>query len=60
MRLSIYTTILDLASANDELNILNVSRSDVEKWLAEWDISNEDKAAFAKRFADAYTHCGQP
>ena len=59
MRLPVYTTILDLAAANDELDILNLSRSDVEKWLSEWDISDTDKASFAKRIADAYTQTGQ-
>ncbi|KAF8622133.1 hypothetical protein AX15_007264 [Amanita polypyramis BW_CC] len=60
LRPSVYVTILDLASANDEPDILNLSRSDVEKWLSEWDISDSDKAAFAKRVADAYVRCGQP
>ncbi|KAK2466003.1 hypothetical protein APHAL10511_001644 [Amanita phalloides] len=60
LRLPVYTTILDLATANKELEILNLSRADVEKWLTEWDISDADKAAFAKRIADALTQCGQP
>ncbi|KAJ6616235.1 PCI domain-containing protein [Mycena sp. CBHHK59/15] len=59
LRLSVYTTLLDLATSNDELDALQLSRLDVEKWLREWDISAEDKSAFLKSIADAYEKAGQ-
>lgn len=34
-----YTTISDLAAANDGLAILNLSKLNVEKWSSEWDNS---------------------
>ncbi|KAI9444367.1 hypothetical protein BJY52DRAFT_1194425 [Lactarius psammicola] len=32
----IYNALLDLASTNDELHVVQVSRTDVDKWLKEW------------------------
>lgn len=31
--LPVYTTLLKLASTNDELHVLNVSRAGIKKWL---------------------------
>jgi len=59
LRPLVYSAILDLATAKDELEVLNLSRPGVEKWLSEWDIPDTQKAAFAKRVADAYSRCGQ-
>jgi hypothetical protein len=50
---------LDLASTNNELDALQLARIDVEKWLAEWDISAEEKSTFLKTIADAYEKSGQ-
>ncbi|KAF8638604.1 hypothetical protein AX17_002145 [Amanita inopinata Kibby_2008] len=59
LRLPVYVTILDLASVNGEIEVLKLSRADVERWLSEWDISEAEKAAFAKRIADAYARSNQ-
>ncbi|KAJ7223935.1 hypothetical protein C8J57DRAFT_232237 [Mycena rebaudengoi] len=59
LRLFVYTTFLDLASTNNELDALQLARIDVEKWLAEWDISAEEKSTFLKTIADAYEKSGQ-
>ncbi|KIL70313.1 hypothetical protein M378DRAFT_156420 [Amanita muscaria Koide BX008] len=59
LRSLVYATILEIATDKDELEVLNLSRSTVEKWLSEWDISNMDKAAFAKTVADGYVKCDQ-
>ena len=36
LRFPVYKTLVELASSNDELYILQVSRSDVESWLKEY------------------------
>ncbi|KAJ7167617.1 hypothetical protein C8R46DRAFT_1093603 [Mycena filopes] len=59
LRFAVYTKLLDLATANDELDALQLARIDVEKWLQEWDISSEEKSAFLKTIADAYEKSGQ-
>ncbi|KAJ7693878.1 PCI-domain-containing protein [Mycena rosella] len=50
LRFSVYTTLLDLATANGELDALQLARVDVEKWLRD---------AFLKTIADAYEKSGQ-
>ncbi|KAA1473359.1 hypothetical protein DENSPDRAFT_802463 [Dentipellis sp. KUC8613] len=60
LRLSVYNTLLELASANDELDVLQLSQSDVEKWLQEWNISPSEKTAFLKALVDAFAKAGEP
>lgn len=60
LRLKVYTTLLTLASSADELNILLLTPSDVEKWLSEWDMSSEEKIAFLKQLVEAYEKAGDP
>ncbi|KAJ7098753.1 hypothetical protein B0H15DRAFT_901333 [Mycena belliarum] len=59
LRLSVYTTLLDLATANSELGALQLARVDVERWLRDWAISPEEKSAFLKTIADAYEKSDQ-
>jgi hypothetical protein len=59
LRLVVYNTLLDLATANDELEVLQLSRGDVEKWLTEWDITPDEKSAFLKRIVGAYQKADQ-
>ncbi|TFK66562.1 hypothetical protein BDN72DRAFT_844179 [Pluteus cervinus] len=59
-RLAVYNTLLDLATSNDELSVLQISQDDVRTWLSEWAISQEQKTAFLKRIIDAYNTFGQP
>lgn len=59
LRLAVYTNLLDLATANDGLDTLQLARIDVEKWLREWDISSEEKSTFLKTLADAYEKSGE-
>ncbi|KZT05631.1 PCI-domain-containing protein [Laetiporus sulphureus 93-53] len=60
LRLLVYKTLLELASTHDELELLGLSRGDVEKWASEWDISVEEKSEFLQSVASAYTKSGQP
>ncbi|KZT24562.1 PCI-domain-containing protein [Neolentinus lepideus HHB14362 ss-1] len=60
LRLLVYRTLLDIASANDELEVLQISRGDVEKWMQEWDVPSEEKSQFLKSVSDALSKSGQP
>ncbi|TEB30049.1 hypothetical protein FA13DRAFT_1764563 [Coprinellus micaceus] len=60
LRSVVYTTILNLAVANDDLETLQLSQSEVSKWLSEWDISDDEKAAFLKALVDAFAKAGEP
>ncbi|KAH7909742.1 hypothetical protein BJ138DRAFT_1173548 [Hygrophoropsis aurantiaca] len=59
LRLQIYSTLLQIASTNGELDVLPLSRNEVERWLKEWDISDEEKSAFLKSIIDALTKADQ-
>ncbi|EPQ59896.1 hypothetical protein GLOTRDRAFT_23467, partial [Gloeophyllum trabeum ATCC 11539] len=60
LRLPVYRTLLDIASTNDELEVLQISRADVEKWMQEWDVTPEEKSQFLKSISDAFSKSGQP
>ena len=49
----------DLASTNDELHVLHVSRADVEKWVREWEITPSEKGAFLERLVGVSSKAGQ-
>jgi translation initiation factor 3 subunit M len=59
LRLLVYKVLLELASSNDELQVLQVSRAGVEKWLKEWDITPAEKSAFLKTLVDAFAKAGE-
>ena len=40
--------------------MLQLQKAEVEKWLNEWDIDVEERAAFCKSIADALVKSGQP
>ncbi|CAL1700392.1 unnamed protein product [Somion occarium] len=58
LRLPVHRALIELASANDELDHLAVSVSEVEKWLSEWDVSVDEKTSFLKTLFDVYTKSG--
>jgi len=60
LRLTVYQTLLQIATSKDELDVLELTKSDVEKWLSEWEISEEEKASFLKSIVDAYIKAEQP
>lgn len=59
LRLFVYRALLQIATANDELEVLQLSRAGVEIWLSEWNISAEEKSKFLKSIIDAYVKSGQ-
>lgn len=54
-----YKTLLQLASDQEELEILGLDRAQVEKWVREWDVPSEDKSSFLQLVAAAFAKCGQ-
>ncbi|TFK55641.1 PCI-domain-containing protein [Heliocybe sulcata] len=59
-RLSVYRALLDIATTNDELEVLQISPGDVERWMQEWDVPAEEKSQFLKSISDAFSKSGQP
>ncbi|KAF8530925.1 hypothetical protein JB92DRAFT_2854313 [Gautieria morchelliformis] len=54
-----YRALLDLATENGELEVLQLKPADVEKWLDEWDISVDEKSEFLKCISDAFGRVGE-
>ncbi|KAF8165632.1 hypothetical protein B0H34DRAFT_671432 [Crassisporium funariophilum] len=59
LRLVVYQTLLGIATSNDDLEVLELTKADVEKWLSEWDITDEEKATFLKSIVEAYAKADQ-
>ncbi|KAK0206856.1 PCI domain-containing protein [Desarmillaria ectypa] len=60
LRYLVYNSLLDTALSNDGIEVLQLSKAEVEKWLSEWDISPEEKSTFLKSIVDACAKSGQP
>ena len=60
VRLLVFKTFLKLALENDELDVLHLTPNDVDRWLTEWNASDEEKADFIRTVADAFTSAGEP
>ncbi|KAI0080812.1 PCI-domain-containing protein [Panus rudis PR-1116 ss-1] len=58
LRLLVHQTLVELISANDELDHLAVPIAEVEKWLSEWEVSPEEKSSFFKHLVDIYSKSG--
>ncbi|KAF8806297.1 PCI-domain-containing protein [Phlegmacium glaucopus] len=54
LRLLVYQSLLATANAHDDIDVLELTKADVEKWISEWDISADEKAAFLKSIVDAH------
>jgi translation initiation factor 3 subunit M len=50
---------LQVAAAKDELHVLQLSTTEVEKWLSEWDVTPVEKSDFLKTLADTLEKAGQ-
>ena len=59
LRLLVYQSLLATATAHDDIEILQLTKESVEKWISEWDISADEKAAFLKSIVDAYAKADQ-
>ncbi|CAE6520462.1 unnamed protein product [Rhizoctonia solani] len=58
LRQNVYRALLGMASDQGELDVLQIDRTDVNRWLSEWDISEEDKSAFLDTVAEAFRKAG--
>lgn len=52
LRLPVNQALLRIAAENDELEQLRLSLTEVEKWLSEWEVSQEEKSAYLKTLVD--------
>jgi len=59
LRLQTYLSIVEIASKSEEYEALQLESVDFEKWLAEWDVSVEEKASFLKSVVAALVSSGQ-
>ncbi|KAG5639667.1 hypothetical protein H0H81_005850 [Sphagnurus paluster] len=60
LRLLVYTALIQTTSANGDLDTLQITRTQIERWLSEWDISQSEKADFLKIVSAAYETVSQP
>ncbi|OSD04495.1 PCI-domain-containing protein [Trametes coccinea BRFM310] len=58
LRFAVYQTLLEFASSNDDLELLGISQTEVDKWLSEWEISAEEKSGFLKLLVHAFAKAG--
>ncbi|KAG8741351.1 hypothetical protein FRC10_002968 [Ceratobasidium sp. 414] len=58
LRRDVYLALLKLASEQGDLDVLQVERADVKRWLSEWEISEEECAAFLNAVAEAFRKAG--
>ncbi|KAF8559437.1 hypothetical protein OG21DRAFT_1431600 [Imleria badia] len=59
LRLPIYTTLFQLAARNSDIEVLALTKSNVERWLKEWDVSDDEKSQFLKTIIDELTKAGK-
>ncbi|KAF8709216.1 Eukaryotic translation initiation factor 3 subunit K, partial [Rhizoctonia solani] len=58
LRQHVYRALLNMASNEGDLEVLQVNRTDVNRWLSEWNISDQDKSAFLDAVAEAFRKAG--
>jgi len=59
LRLIVHQALVQLASANDELDQLQLSTVEVDKWISEWDITSEEKSTYLKTLVDVFGKAGK-
>ena len=59
LRLQTYLAIVEIASKSEDYEALQLESVDFEKWLAECDVSVEEKASFLKSTITALVSSGQ-
>ncbi|KAG6891681.1 hypothetical protein C0992_010084 [Termitomyces sp. T32_za158] len=56
----VYSALVQISSANGDLDALQITRKNIEKWLSEWHIAPIEKASFLKTISGAYEAQSQP
>ena len=59
LRHLVYQSLLATATAHDDIEVLQLTKESVEKWISDWEISADEKAAFLKSIVDAYAKADQ-
>ncbi|KAF8514828.1 PCI-domain-containing protein [Hysterangium stoloniferum] len=59
LRPRVYQALLSLTTENEELEVLQLKPSHIEKWLEEWDITDDEKSKFIKSVSNAFAKLGQ-
>ncbi|KAG6861869.1 hypothetical protein C0995_011166 [Termitomyces sp. Mi166 len=60
IRPQVYSALIQISSVNGDLDVLQITRRNVEKWLSEWNITPTEKASFLKIISSAYKAESQP
>lgn len=60
LRLVACNALLALAVKHDDIDAIHLSLPDVERWLEEWNVSQEEKSTFLKTIANAYDSVHRP
>ncbi|KAG8901833.1 hypothetical protein FRC00_004231 [Tulasnella sp. 408] len=60
LRLQVYQGLVTLATSQDELDLLGIKKSDVERWISEWNVTAEEQSSLWKSLSDAFSKCGPP
>ncbi|GJE84538.1 PCI-domain-containing protein [Phanerochaete sordida] len=56
LRLPVNEALIRAAAAHDELEQLALSLPEIEQWLSEWEVSQEDKSAYLKTLVDTFAY----
>ncbi|KAG8993033.1 hypothetical protein FRB94_011090 [Tulasnella sp. JGI-2019a] len=59
LRLQVYNALLTVASSQDDVDVLSIRASEVEQWLKEWQIPQEEKSGLLKRISEAFAKSNQ-
>lgn len=54
LRFEVYTAILSAVSSNKDIDVLQISKSSVDTWLKEWDVTEEQKSNLLKSIGDTF------
>ncbi|KAG6899606.1 hypothetical protein C0993_008767 [Termitomyces sp. T159_Od127] len=56
----VYSALVQISSANGDIDALQITRTNIEKWLSNWNIAPTEKASFLKTISGAYEAESQP
>ncbi|KIP08329.1 hypothetical protein PHLGIDRAFT_69543 [Phlebiopsis gigantea 11061_1 CR5-6] len=56
LRLPVNEALIRIAASSDELEQLSLTLPEVEKWLSEWDVSQEQKTTYLKTLVDTFAY----
>ena len=56
LRLLVNEALVHTAAAQDDIEQLQLSPPEVEKWLSEWEISQEEKSTYLKTLVDTFSY----